>query len=165
MKTLLVLFLTLSLLFVISCYNTPEKKIIHDIENRGFIKIKILGVNIVDTIYKFQVVDTLMSDLNKLDSLNKWMKKLEKSKIDSLRKLYRKYDRIYEFTNNRIKRLSEINYNVNDNAISGYYVLLRTKRDTFEIAVKKDFKMLAPRFMLEFHDRPKREFRPRNSKN
>jgi hypothetical protein len=154
MKIFLTIFLVLSLIFAISCYNTPEKKIIHAIEKQDYMQIKILGVNIVDTIYEAQVVDTLISDLAKIDSLNKWMKS------ETNVKKYRNYDRLREFTDNRIRRLYEINYNVNDSAISGYYVLLRTDRDTLEVAIKRDFSMLAPRFMLEYHDRPRREFRP-----
>lgn len=172
--------LILSLIILASCFNTPEAKIMRSIKNQGFLKSKILEVNIVDTIYEKDVIDTMIFDFARLDTLNQYIKnnlankdslfknhdKFTRKEIDSLRKFMFektiKLERLRDFTKRRLFRMQEINIGDDDSIISGYWVLLRTEKDTIEYAVKSNFELLAPKFILQYHERPRNQFNNKN---
>jgi len=174
MKTFVKLLLVLSLIFALSCSRTTEEKVIRALKRQDHFRLKILGVDIVDTIYAAQVVDTLYHDYNKLEELDKLIKTLD-IKIDStlkndrglskeeinhirddLRNITREAENMREFTQHRIFRLEQIGAERFDGAISGYYALIKTEKDTFEVVLKKNFNMLSPRFMLEYEKKPRK---------
>ena len=179
-NVLLMLFIMIA---VSSCYNTPEKKISHAIKEQGIFRTKILGVNIIDTIYEKEVKDTIAYDdakidsMNariqrmryKIDSLNKNRFNLTRKEVDSIRRKMidqiRHMDGLKDFSHNRIWKLQQINTRFNDSIIDGYVVLLRTERDTLEYILRSDFKMLGPKFLFEYKDKPKREFRTIKNRN
>jgi hypothetical protein len=176
-NVLLMLFIMIA---VSSCYNTPEKKIAHAIKEQGMFKAKILGVNIIDTIYEKEVKDTIAYDDAKIDSLNARIqrmrykidnlnKNLTRKETDSIRRnmlnQIRHMDGLRDFSHNRMWKLQQINSRYHDSIIDGYVVLLRTERDTLEYVLKSDFRMLGPKFIFEYKDRPKREFRTIKNRN
>ena len=173
----------ISIFTACSCIQTPEQKIIHTIKDQGAFRAKILGVNIIDTIYEKDVIDTLMIDFDHLDSLTKYLK-IDRAEVDTMYRHYKEYSRkefdslrkvmfektqklqnLRDFTQHRIWHMRQLHTGKDFNSISGYWVILRTQKDTLEYVLKSDYKILAPKFMLEYHERPLRKFNSGNNPN
>jgi hypothetical protein len=159
-------FITLILFsLLISCQLTPEKKIEKSFyDQRRYVihpNINVKDVKIYDTVYMTSVITNMMrieysiknlqDSIKKIDNLSDSIIKSNLPKKDSLlhqeflkaSKYRRKLDHEFytEGVNNSLFDLES------KDTIAGYYVRIITNRDTLELVVKPDFKILCPVFM------------------
>jgi hypothetical protein len=141
-------------LFLTACSVTTEEKIMRGLKSDEFFKMNITSANITDTIYERDVLDTLLVGYSMIDTLEAKIKKCvkEKKSFEEIRKL----EDLKGFYERRAWRLQLINFGDSDSTVCGYYVLITSKTDTLEVLLKNDLKMLGPRFMFEYDERPRK---------
>lgn len=162
-KLFLILFI-----FLVSCTNTPEKKIIESFNNQRFTHNKnyrVQKVEIYDTVYIDQIINTLPTINDQMDIFQKKMERMNsyrdsilelnysKYKRDSLLKIGRELEEYYDRELEHIIRREMTYVNMNqqiDNDICGYYARVITPSKTFNFIVTPiTYKIICPVFIFE----------------
>lgn len=161
----IILFYLVFCFTLISCLNTPEKKIIHNFKNNDGFRLKIESVEVIDTIYDEEISKILILNKFRIDSLNLLIEKtndlrksIEKysqySKSISNVLIKNNYERIKKYQNQKTQYelqnsfYEQIYLNYKDH-ICGYYILIKTENQELEYAITKEYHLLCPKFLLE----------------
>jgi hypothetical protein len=162
---ILVKILFVLMIFLTSCYNSVERKIIHDIRSGNRLNVKIESVQITDTLYADQIKDKL-DQLPLRQKFYQTMIKDLHSTINSIRHIEKRdnftdslmhstFERLM-FYDRELDRVSiqtiyyEQLYNQDKNGICGYYATIKTRDgENYEFVVSKDYNVICSKFMLE----------------
>lgn len=166
MKSLIILLV--SFLFLISCNNSYEQKIVYSFNHEPFRhhkKVKAKSAIIYDTIFQSEVIHNFEVFQKNIDSLDKEMKKMDSYRDSILRLHYSKplqdslmkigFSRIMLLDQemNHLIRRNSYNYKISsqiDDTINGYYAYVVTNKDTFDVIVTPlTFTIVGPSFMFK----------------
>jgi hypothetical protein len=169
-KTVILLLIISFAVFMamISCNNTPEKKIAQSFYKQRFIKdkdFKVEKVEIYDTICINQIIDALpifekridifQKNLIKMNSYRDSILKFNYPKLekDSLLRIGRDRQEYYDRELEHLIHREMIYLNMNeqlDDSICGYYVKIITPKGTFDFIVSPlTYRIICPAFAIQ----------------